>query len=91
MERPSYMRNFVTLKDSKYSLRYENILEIPRVNSKKWDIKSLRYIAAKVWNLLPSEFRCACDFTKFKDMIKNSWNGIKWKCSLCNVIWCAFS
>ena len=85
VERPSYMKNFVTLKYSKYSLRYENILEIPRVNSTKCGINSLRYIAARVWNSLPSECRSACDFTKFKDMIKNSWNGIKWKCSLCNV------
>ena len=68
------LRNFVTLKDSKYSLRYENILEIPRITLTKYGINSFRYTAAKVWNALPSEYRSACDFTKFKGMIKNSWN-----------------
>ena len=89
---PSYLRNFFTLKDSKYSkysFRYENILEIPCVNSTKYGINRFRYIAAKVWNSLHSECGSACDFTKFKDMIKNSWN------VLCvgtlSLIWCAFS
>ena len=41
---PSYLRNFVTLKDSKYSLRYENILQIPCVNSTEYGINSFRYI-----------------------------------------------
>ena len=72
-----------TLNDFKYSLRYENILEMLRVNSTKYGINSFRYIAAKVWNSLPFECRSACDFTKVKDIIKNSWHGIKCNCSMC--------
>ena len=45
-ESPSYLRNSVTLKDSKYSLRYENILEVSRLKSTKYGINIFRCIAA---------------------------------------------
>ena len=35
---------------SRYSFRYTNILEVPRVKTEKYGKNSLRYTSTKMWN-----------------------------------------
>jgi hypothetical protein len=47
----------VVLKDSKYSFRYSNIVEIPRVKTTTYSKNSFKYTAAVLWNNLSDDFR----------------------------------
>ena len=42
-----------------YNLRGKHILELPKVNTTTYGLKSWRYTAAKIWNALPDQFLAA--------------------------------
>ena len=46
-------------RSSNYNLRGKHILELPKVNTTTYGLKSWRYTAAKIWNALPDQFRAA--------------------------------
>ena len=54
---PKYIRDLVNLKQSSYSFRFENTLQIPTVRTVAYRQKSFRFEAARVWNSLPNELR----------------------------------
>ena len=51
--------DLVELRESNYNLRGDKILTLPKVNTTKYGLKSLRYEGAKLWNKLPNEYRKA--------------------------------
>ena len=79
---PVYLNDFVELKNSKYNFRYKNLVDIPRVRTSTYGIKSFRYTAAKLWNDLPDHFRTETSFSHFKSLM-SSWNGKACSCSAC--------
>jgi hypothetical protein len=52
----------LTIKKSSYSFRYNNTVNIPRVNTTRYGLHSLRYGAAKLWNELPNDLREGINF-----------------------------
>ena len=56
---PTYVQDLAKEKISNYNFRNKKHVEIPKVNSKRYDMKFFRYEAAQVWNSLPSEMRLA--------------------------------
>jgi hypothetical protein len=54
---PPCLNDLVVLKNSKYSFRYSNIVEIPRVKTTIYSKNSFKYTAAVLWNDLPDDFR----------------------------------
>ena len=46
-------------RSTNYNLRGKHILELPKVNTTTYGLKSWRYTAAKIWNALPDQFRAA--------------------------------
>jgi hypothetical protein len=46
---PPCLNDLVVLKNSKYSFRYSNIVEIPRVKTTTYDKNSFKYITAVLW------------------------------------------
>jgi hypothetical protein len=46
----------VVFKNSKYSFRYSNIVEIHRVKTTTYGKNSFKYTAAVLWNDLPDDF-----------------------------------
>ena len=46
---PSYIRSLVSIKQSSYSFRYENTLQVPMVRTVAYGQKSFRFEAARVW------------------------------------------
>ena len=46
-------------QSTNYNLRGKHILELPKVNTTTYGLKSWRYTAAKIWNALPDQFRAA--------------------------------
>ena len=79
---PPCLNDLVVLKNSKYSLRYSNIAEIPRVKTTIYGKNSFKYTAAVSWNDLPVDFRKIDNFNQFKNILL-SWNGNECKCNAC--------
>ena len=79
---PSYILDLVKFKNTNYSFRYQNLAELPRVNTESYGRKSFRYEAAHVWNSLPNEMRTNTDFKEFGRLIR-TWEGTSCKCSMC--------
>ena len=51
--------DLVELRKSNYNLRGDKILTLPKVNTIKYGLKSVRYEGANLWNKLPNEYRKA--------------------------------
>ena len=79
---PPCLNDLVVLKNSKYSFRYSNIVEIPRVKTTTYGKNSFKYTAAVLWNDLPDDFRKISNFNQFKNILL-SWNGNECKCNAC--------
>ena len=56
-ERPSYLTDLIQRKNSRYSFRYTNILDVPRVRTERYGKNSFRYSSVKIWNELPAHIR----------------------------------
>ena len=54
---PRAIKNLITLRSSKYNLRHDHILSLPKVNTTKYGLKSWRYFASKKWNELANDIR----------------------------------
>ena len=79
---PPVLSSLVRLRDNiVYNLRYNNILQVPRVSTSNFGKKSFNYAAAVLWNSFPYEFRKVSNFNQFKPLISN-WNGGDCKCNL---------
>ena len=48
--------DLLKLREGNYNLRGEKILTLPKVNTTKYGLKSLRYEGASLWNKLPSNY-----------------------------------
>ena len=67
-------------RSTNYYLRGKHILELPKVNTTAYGLKSWLYTAAKIWNALPDQFCFAnniknltskMDFSNFKNFLLN--------------------
>ena len=56
-------------RSTNYNLRGKHILELPKVNTTTYGLKSWRYTAAKIWNALPDQFRAANKIGTFKNLM----------------------
>ena len=63
------LRDLVELRESNYNLRGDKILTLPKLNTTKYGLKSLRYEGANLWNKLPNEYRKADSYKLFKKQI----------------------
>ena len=79
---PEYIRNLVKVKQSNYTLRYENILEIPNVRTTTYGKNTFRFGAAQVWNSLPNELRTVSEYKDFVRLVR-TWTGPQYNFSIC--------
>ena len=79
---PPYIRDLVTQKQSSYSFRSENTLNIPVVRTVAYGQKSFRFEAARVWNSLPNELRKVTVFREFERLVR-TWTGPQCNCAVC--------
>jgi hypothetical protein len=66
---PPCLNDLVVLKNGKYSFRYFNIVEIPRVKTTTYGKNSFKYTAAVLWNDLPDDFRKIANLKQFKNIL----------------------
>ena len=67
---PPAIRDLITLRLSKYNLRHDYILSLPKVNTTKYVLKSWRYFAAKKWNELANDIRIKAGSKEVKNKIR---------------------
>jgi hypothetical protein len=60
---PVCLQNLVNVKKSKYSFRYNNIVDIHEVKTTTYGRKSFHFSAAAMWNSLPEHFRTESSFS----------------------------
>jgi hypothetical protein len=84
---PTYVQEMFSVKNVTHNFRSSQILNVPRVKSTTFGIHSLRYQGARLWNLLPEEYKKANTLKSFKSKIR-SWPGEVCKCKVCRVSSC---
>jgi hypothetical protein len=77
---PPCLNDLVVLKNSKYSFRYSNIVEIPRVKTTTYGKNS--FTAAVLWNDLSDDLKKIANFNQFKSILLSR-NGNECKCNAC--------
>ena len=75
---PRWINDLVVVKNSKYSFRHSNIVELHRVKTTTYGKNSFKYTAAVLWNDIPDEFWKMTHFNKFKHILQ-SWNCNEYK------------
>ena len=67
---PKYLKDMLTLRQSKYSLRGANILSLCKPVTTTYGLNSFRYFASKTWNSLSNNVRSENTLTGFRRLLK---------------------
>ena len=67
---PPRIRDLITLRSSKYTLRNDYILSLPKVNSTKYSLILWRYFAAEKWSELPNDIKIKAGSNEVKSKIR---------------------
>ena len=59
------LQNVVSVNNSKYSFRYVNVLDVPRVRSTHYGKQSFKFAAVILGNSFPNHFRTENSFFTF--------------------------
>ena len=62
---PVSIKGLLDLRNTKYDMRGTNILYLPRVNTSTYGLKSWRFLAPKLWNVLQDRLRTMKTFRAF--------------------------
>ena len=71
--------DIIIFKNTSYSFKNENAVEIAQVKTTKFGLHSFRYGGTTLWNELPDNIRKETSLVQFKSLI-NNWNGSLCKC-----------
>jgi len=63
---PASLRDFITVRCSTYNVRGNTIVDLPKVKSTTYGLRSWRYTASKIWNSILDETRKIKTYTVFK-------------------------
>ena len=67
---PKYLKDMLTLRQSKYSLRGTNIISPCKPVTTTYGLNSFRYFASKTWNSLSNNVRSEHTLTGFRRLLK---------------------
>ena len=67
---PKYLRNLFCIKGNVKNLRGMNTLAIQKVSTTSYELKSVRYTAAKAWNSIPDTMRTLTSTKAFKKAVR---------------------
>ena len=76
------IKDLFTRVDYTYSLRRNQDVTIPRVNTSLKGQNSIRYLGAIIWNSLPTDIRNIDSLEQFISKIKK-WKPVNCPCRLC--------
>ena len=79
---PSFLWEFFTKTVLPYSLRLNNLLQLPNTRTKKYGNESLSFRGSIIWNQLPDQYKAAKTDHEFKIKVKK-WKGFECTCRIC--------
>ena len=79
---PSFLCQFSSKKLLPYSLRINNLLQLPNSRTKRYGHESLSFRGSIIWNQLPYQYKAAKTDNEFKMKVKN-WKGYECTCHIC--------
>ena len=81
---PALLDNLFIINDNvnKRTLRSNNDLFLPQVNTVHYGHDSLRYFGCKIWEIIPHEIKSSINVEQFKSKIK-LWVPSECPCRLC--------
>ena len=82
LSEPLLLWEFFNKKVLPYSLRINNLLQLPSTRTKKYGSESLPFRGSIIWNKLPDQYKAAKTDNEFKMKIK-SWKGSECNCHIC--------
>ena len=68
---PSFMQELFKVKESRYSLRNQNLLSFPATKTNRFGTQSFLFRGSLLWNLLPDSVKNAPSLASFKNVIKS--------------------
>jgi len=68
---PAYMRQMFSLRSVSYSIRGSNILSLPKPSTTSYGLNCFCYLASKLWNSLPENYRTVSSYKDFERLIRN--------------------
>ena len=71
---PSFMEDIFVREDICHNMKCVHRLNVLRIISNKYEVKSLSFRGNRIWNLLPYEFEVVSSVSTFTEKIK-SWKG----------------
>ena len=78
---PSFIKDYFEKNENSISRKHD--LKVPVRNTVTYGDKSLKCLAPRVWNSLPTDLKKEKSYEKFKEDI-NKWFGPTCKCSMCS-------
>ena len=81
---PPLINDLFDTKEMTYSLRDNDKVTQPKVESTTFGLGSLRYSGAALWNKLPIDIKTSIKFSDFKSLLK-AWDGPECSCGLCKL------
>ena len=86
---PKIMEEIFTFEDVDYNLRNNTSLKIAKLKSVYYGAESLINLGAKIWNLLPNEYKELTFLSTFKSRISN-WVTDECACRMCKQLCCKY-
>ena len=77
-----FVSNMFSVPEQMYNFRRCSQFVQPNVNTTTFGLNTLRYEAAKIWNMIPEHIKAADDVHNFKSMV-NMWSGPECHCGNC--------
>ena len=63
-DRPPYLSKLIIRKETQYSCRYSNMLQVPNVRTETYGRNSFRFNCTQIWNTLPEHIRTTTKLSK---------------------------
>ena len=79
---PVIMENVFNFKNLAYNFRNAETLNRSNVSSVKYGTETIISLGAKIWKILPNDYKELTSLSTFKSKIKN-WETDKYPCRLC--------
>ena len=78
---PIFMKDIFAIKNSYYSLRNPNNLQLPKIRTTKYGTENIQFRGCSVWSSLPNSLKDSDSLQGFKRRIKQ-WDGSCCNCRL---------
>ena len=76
------MSELFNLRNINYDFRSQTDFELGPIYTTAYGVRSLKYFAPKIWNIVPIDIRNSDSLSEFTTKIK-SWKPVTCPCSLC--------